>query len=474
MRTNVNLVDHRIDPTVRLASGFGPPAAKQDAEALLRRSVMANLLWEDQHYEDGVSVAENINRLVPLVAPEHVAAIAVEARTQQKLRHVPLFLAREMARHQTHRPWVGRLLPQIILRPDELCEFLSLYWKEGKCPLAKQVKIGLAQAFSRFNAYQLQKWNQDRQVRLRDVLFLVHAKPSQEKMELYKQLAEQTLPVADTWEVSLSAGKDKKETWERLITEKKLGVLAFLRNLRGMEAASVSRDVIAQGFETINVQWLLPINCIAAAKAAPRWEREIEQLMFHGLAQWPKLPGLTVLVIDVSGSMENPISDKSTLLRLEVGAALAMLAMEVCEHPVLYVTAGSDNDRMHKTEMLPPRRGFALADMVRRAAQHLGEGGIFTRQCLEYIREREQEQPARILVFSDSQDCDLPDRLIPRPFGSRNYIVDVSAHTRGINYKGLWTAELSGWSDRFLTFIAALEGIFLGQNDEAGDEVQVD
>ena len=58
-----------------------------------------------------------------------------------------------------------------------------------------------------------------------------------------------------------------------------------------------------------------------------------------------------------------------------------------------------------------------------------------------------------------SQDCDYPEKRVPRPFGTYNYIVDVSAHTRGVNYKGVWTAEVSGWSENFLTYIAALEGL---------------
>jgi hypothetical protein len=47
---------------------------------------------------------------------------------------------------------------------------------------------------------------------------------------------------------------------------------------------------------------------------------------------------------------------------------------------------------------------------------------------------------------------------IPSPFGKHNYIIDVSAHSRGINYDGLWTAEVSGWSEHFLTYIAEVEG----------------
>lgn len=465
MRTNAKPIDHRIDKTARLAGGYGPYAAKQDAEALLRRSVMACLLWEDNFYEDGVSNTENIKNLIPQVAPQKVFGIAVEARTKQKLRHVPLFIAREMARLDTHKGLVGKLLPQIIRRADELSEFLALYWKDGRQPLSKQVKKGLAQAFHSFDKYQFAKWNRDNQIKLRDVMFLAHPHPGQ-KAELFKKIAENELETPDTWEVALSAGKDKKETWTRLINEGKLGALAFMRNLRNMEQAGVSRSVIQKGFETINPRWLLPLNYFAAAKHAPNWEREIEALMLRGFAQAPKLPGYTIFVVDVSGSMDAAISSKSEFRRLDAAVAMALIASETCEHVSVYATAGDDGTRIHQTAKIKPRRGFALYDEIKLASWHLGGGGIFTRQCLEYVKEHETEKPDRIIIFSDSQDCDLPNRRIPKPFGTKNYIVDVSAHSRGINYAGVWTAEISGWSEHFLDYIRTYEGLDIQQDEE--------
>ncbi len=81
----------------------GAPARNLSTELQLRRSVLACLLWESQFYEDGVEIAGRIAELVPKVAAEKVAALAVEAREQMKLRHAPLLLVREMARHATHR-----------------------------------------------------------------------------------------------------------------------------------------------------------------------------------------------------------------------------------------------------------------------------------------------------------------------------------------------------------------------------------
>lgn len=485
--------DYRKEPEVRLAGGFGTAAAVQDAEALLRRAVMANLLWEDVFYMDGKAVSDQIASLVPQVEPATVAKIAMEARHEQKLRHTPLFLAREMARHPEHRKELGKLLPNIITRVDMLTDFLALYWKEGKQPLAKQVKVGLATAYSNFNEYQVAKYNRDNAVKLRDVLFMVHASPKAQGLQTGRQvegvnrkgykrgvvmrhddsvlgkLVGGTLETPDTWEVGLSAAKsndEKRAVWERLLQDNKLGALALLRNLRNMEQVGVSEKTIANALKGANAKWLLPINYFAAAKNAPRWEREIETLMLRSLGQMPKLPGLTILVVDVSGSMNGHISAKSDFSRLDIGAMLATIASELCERIVVYATAGSDSARKHATEMVKPRHGFAMADEIRKMTYTLGGGGIFTRQALEYIRAKERSDAERIIVFSDSQDCDLPTQRIPAPFGKYNYIVDVSAETRGINYKGVWTAEISGWSERFLNYIAANENVSLQEEDD--------
>lgn len=458
-RVNKKAEDYRKDVAARTAGGFGVRAAVQQPEALLRRAVLANLLWENTAYETGSEIAEQITSLVPQIEPEIVASIAVEAREQQKLRHMPLYLIRECARHESHRGVVDTALPQVIQRADELKEFLALYWQDGKQPLAAGVKRGLAAAFRRFNAYQLAKYDSGTQVKLRDVMFMVHPVPHDAaQAETWKQLAEGTLPVPDTWEVALSRGEDKRATWERLISERKLGALAFLRNLRNMEQVGVTTEVIRTGFADLNVERLLPLNFMAAARAVPRWQAEIEEAMFRSLQTFPRLAGETVLIVDVSGSMGSQVSARSEFTRLDAAAALTVMAREVCEHVTIWATAGSDWERKHQTAELRPDRGFALAEQVRTSARRLGGGGIFTRQCLEFVRgQLGDRDTTRTLIFSDSQDCDDPNSRTPAPFSHYNYIIDVSAHTRGINYDGLWTAEVSGWSERFLPYVAALE-----------------
>ncbi len=136
---------------------------------------------------------------------------------------------------------------------------------------------------------------------------------------------------------------------------------------------------------------------------------------------------------------------------------MTMLAAEMCEDFELVCTAGNDSTRKGAHAHVPyPRRGFGLIAQISEMQKQLGGGGIFTRQCLEWCDAKfAGTKPFDlIIVFSDSQDCDYPDKRVPKPFGRRNYICDISCNTRGIAYKGLWTAEISGFSEHFLTYIA--------------------
>ena len=106
----------------------GAVASHINPEQQLRRSVMSCLLWEREFYEGGLTVADRIRSLIPSVTPATVAAIAVEARQQMHLRHVPLLIVREMARLPTHKHLVAATLPAVIQRADELTEFVSIYY----------------------------------------------------------------------------------------------------------------------------------------------------------------------------------------------------------------------------------------------------------------------------------------------------------------------------------------------------------
>jgi hypothetical protein len=407
----------------------------QTAEQELRRTVMACLLWEDTFYESGVAIVDRIRSLVATVDPGVVAATALEARNAMKMRHVPLLLVRELARHRVN---VAALLEQVIQRPDELSEFLSLYWQDKRQPLSASVKRGLAAAFRKFNAYQLAKYNRDTAIKLRDVLFLSHAKPKDEaQAATWKSLIDGTLPIPDTWEVALSAGQDKKATWERLIAEGKLGGLAFLRNLRNMDQANVNATLIRSALASMKTDRILPFRFVAAARYSPSLEPELEQAMFRSLTEAPRLPGKTILLIDVSGSMDVPLSAKSDLFRVDAAAALGMLLREVAEQ--VEIVTFSD-----RAVLIPPRRGFALRDAIVRSQPH---SGTDTERGKSFADGRGYD---RLIVITDEQSSTVV--TAPKGIG---YLVNVAGYKNGIGY-GPWV-QINGWSEAILSYIQQAE-----------------
>lgn len=405
----------------------------------LRRSVLACLLWEDSFYESGESNADRIQKYAALVSTEQLAALAVEARTKFHLRHVSLWLLVALAKRGGRL--VGQAIEQTIQRPDEITEFLALYWKEGKKPLAKQVKLGLAAAFRKFDAYALAKYNRAGAVKLRDALFLVHAKPANpEQAELWKQLAEDRLPAPDTWEVALSAGKNKAETFTRLLTEKKLGYLALLRNLRNMIQAGVDTELIKTALlERRGADRVLPFRYVAAARACPQLEPAIDQALLACLQQMPALPEWpenTVVLVDVSGSMAARLSNRSDLTRMDAAAALAAIV----PGQVRLFTFSS------KVLEVPPRRGMAGVDAIIRSQPH---SATELANAIDHVNTIPHQ---RLIVITDEQAT--ADDL-PKPKAAFAYMINVASYKNGVGY-GDWT-HLDGFSEHVLHWMAAFE-----------------
>ncbi len=426
----------------KVTNHVGLKVANSLPYAQLERMVLANMLWENQFYINGVDSAEAIKGMANKVSADELNALSVKARNKYKLRHVPLLLQRYAAS-------LGKLsadvLADVIQRPDEMGEFLSLYWKEKRQPLSNQVKKGLAKAFGKFNEYQLAKWDKNSaSIRVRDVMFMVHPKPQNaEQAALFKKVAADELETPDTWEVQLSGGADKKETFTRLMDEKKLGALAFIRNLRNMVNAGVDELKIRSYAQNVNLERVLPFRFIAAKRQVPQLSDMLESMMFRCLAKHQKIPGKTVLVVDVSGSMfGTKISEKSDLERFDAAAALAMLCREVCEDVAIF---SFSNNAVRIPDNL---RGFALVEAISNSQGHHGtQLGVAINHIHRVVPSYD-----RCIVFSDEQSYDRPTK--PKGLG---YIVNVASYQYGINQKE-WQ-EINGFSEAIIDYIYESEAL---------------
>lgn len=437
----------------------GAKASHINPAQQLRRLVMAHMLWEDQFYIDGKSAAEQVAEAVKNVKAELVSEIAIEAREKQKLRHIPLFICRVMAGLPTHKHVVADTLARVIQRADELAEYVALYFKDGRQPLSAQSKKGLARAFQKFDEYQLAKYNRDGVVKLKDVAALAHFKPKEgvegytkalrkegqvpelpEGSDMLDRLMRGDLKTPDTWEVSLSSGADKNESFERLILGGKLGGMALLRNLRNMKEAGTSKQLIAEALQNANLSRILPFRFIAAARAVPEYEDIIEPAMLRAAETLPKLRGKTCLVVDNSGSMYGAkVSAKSEIDRSDAACALAILAREVCEEVV--ILSFSDTPAL-----VPTRRGFALADAVKRAVM---PSATMTDFALDAAARYRYD---RIIVITDEQSHQRIRAPLP---GTKAYFINVASYQNGIGC-GQWT-HIDGWSEAVLDYIRISE-----------------
>lgn len=449
-------------------------------EQELRRSVMACLLWEDTFYESGVSIADRIIGLVGKVKPETAARTAVEARTVMKLRHVPLLVAAGLAKRADLKDpsLIASTIADVIRRPDELTEFLAIYWQDKRCPLDAQVKKGLDRALRRFDEYQLSKYDRDGKIKLRDVIRLVHPKPSnEEQSRLWKGLINRTLKTADTWEAALSDGGEaaeriaadagysdedkaslkkelKKHSFERLLTSGKMGYLALLRNLRNMVDNGVDEDLIRQAIlARKGAHYVLPFRFVTAARMVPRFERELDHALVASLGETKKLPGMTAVLVDVSGSMKGArISSKSILTREDVAGVLGSIFPG--EHVRVFPFA------THVTEV-PFRLGMAGVDVVRAASAHLG-GGTNIAGAIDAVNRECKYN--RIAVITDEQAGRFGSLPSPHAYAD-GYFINVAAYQNGVGYGNGWT-HIDGFSEAVFKYIAAMEGEEIAEETE--------
>jgi 60 kDa SS-A/Ro ribonucleoprotein len=488
MRSNAKAVN-----TARTHGG-AVAAPKIEAVHQLERLVSTCLLFERSFYESGDETAKNIADQCKKVDPIEIARMAVRARTEFSLRHVPLFLVAQLDLNrnklkESDRHLIADTVFQVVRRADELAELLSVIQKvNGNKPLKKcisaQVKKGLARAFGKFNEYTLAKYNRDNAIKLRDVLFLVHRKPAAEGRSklvsrqyedgnegqvrrhskgeglVLKQLVEGTLPTPDTWEVRLSSGADKKKSWVELLEENKLGPMALIRNVRNMEQAGVPATPVAQAISRIRPgSGILPFQFLSALRNSTYGTKvndALDRAMTASLEGRAILPGKTVLLIDVSGSMEGKLS-KGESSRIDAASALAILLREVCEDFNL-VTFSSSTIVIGR-----PQRGFALSEQISKSQPH-SSTQLF--QALADVN-RHFKSYDRLLVITDEQATDSPFRggSMPAPLSRNAYIVNVAHYKPGLDTSGGYK-RINSFSERLTDFIRFEEGL----NGDAAQE----
>jgi hypothetical protein len=266
-----------------------------------------------------------------------VAQAAIYARTQFGMRSITHCVASELAKYIGGEKWAKNFYTGIVYRPDDMLEILSYHTsKNGKVPNA--IKKGFAKAFDKFDRYALAKYRgEGKGFKLVDVVNLVHPIPVEGNKDAIDALVKGELKSFDTWETELTqAGQKttnddekaefKKDVWVKLVKEKKIGYFALLRNLRNI--IEQAQEVIDEALVMLTDERLIKKSLVLPFRFTTAFE-EIKKLndgkivrtvlmalnkaVDIAVSNVPVFDGETLVVLDVSGSMQGKPSQIGSL-----------------------------------------------------------------------------------------------------------------------------------------------------------------
>ncbi|GIY87685.1 hypothetical protein CDAR_118681 [Caerostris darwini] len=219
-----------------------------------------------QKYADDVKTFE----------PEFILKVALFSRQELHIRSASNFLLSYAAYCEETRPYLEKYFESCIRLPSDFIEVAELYlvFNDSRLKtrsLPSSLKKVMMKSFSKFDAYQLAKYNREKKgaktsgFTLKQLIRLLHLNsPANEIMGLlgkkYPETAEafrksrlpgiwdsrrvgerMKLPIPETWETQISSQGNKPEVWEKLIDNGKLPYMAMLRNLKNLILSGISQ-----------------------------------------------------------------------------------------------------------------------------------------------------------------------------------------------------------------------------------------
>jgi TROVE domain-containing protein/VWA domain-containing protein len=146
------------------------------------------------------------------------------------------------------------------------------------------------------------------------------------------------LAAAGQWEWLLSwlgeapaeNGLSKAEQWRLILP--RLGYMARIRNLRNLDEAGITDDEAAElaariaDPEQVHRSRQFPFRFLSAYLAAPslRWGHALETALDAATGNIPELPGRTLILIDTSASMGQPMSRRSAMTMVQAAALFGL------------------------------------------------------------------------------------------------------------------------------------------------------
>ncbi len=344
--------------------------------------------------------------VAPIPDKRFAAKAAIYARLKFGIRSISHVAAAELVCRVKGEPWMRRFMSKVVQRPDDMTEILGYYQaKYGRKPVPNALKKGFAEAFSRFDSYQLAKYQQRKgALSLVDVVNICHPKPTLGTAEAIRLLVADALRSTGTWESALTRAGQQAESaeqkaelklaaWTGLVRTRKIAYFALLRNLRNIleQAPELLEDVCALLVDErlILRSRVLPFRFVTAVNEVQKLSGDgvqrvilaLNQAVDLACANVPRFPGRTLIALDCSGSMMGQPSQTASLF------AAVILKANSADLLVFNV------DARYRTVNLADST-LAIAETLR-----LAEGGT----NFNAIFERANRNYDRVVILSDMQ-----------------------------------------------------------------------
>lgn len=451
--------------TNRTTNRSGHAAYKMADKQKLVTQVLTSFFNEKKFYGDNTAEMQETIKKVIAADPQFVANLAVFARREFNMRSVAHVLVAYLAHEVNGKPYTRKAVNAVAIRGDDATEIMACYLDLFGKPIPNALKKGISDAMQRFDEYTLAKYKGDgKAVKMRDLLCLCRPTPKNEaQSEMWKRLLNGEIQTAYTWESELSAHGNNAATWEKLIASGKVGYMALLRNLRNIIQANPANlnkvlDTI-QNPEAVKRSRQLPFRYLSAYKevvniGGSKVFDALENAVEAACENIPKLEGTTVIAVDVSGSMSDHISAKSTVRCYEIAMLLGLIANKICDNSIFYTF----NTKIEKYAV--SHRNGILETVTR---SRCGGG---TRMGLPFEKMlRDKIKADRIIILSDNE-CNsgwqAPVQTLADEY-RRKAGVDIWVHA--IDLQGYGTQQfyggktnvIAGWSEKVFEFIRLAE-----------------
>lgn len=326
---------------VTLTENLAGGKAYRQSNELSLVSLLLTSFVNDQFYRDTKSTLNDLKNIIDKVNPEFAAKACIYARDNFGMRSISHVLAAELASEISGTEWSKNFYDKVVIRVDDMTEIMAYYLlnktSKDNPKFPNSLKKGFAKAFDKFDNYQISKYRgENKEVKLVDIVNIVHPVPCEKNKESIEKLVKGELKNTETWESKLSqagqlADNDadltqlKSDAWSDLISSRKLGLMAMLRNLRNIlnqspENISDVCDLITNEI-AIKKSRILPfrfataydeISKLGNDKNARQLLQALSKALDISACNVPKFED-TLFVVDVSGSMSGKPSEIASL-----------------------------------------------------------------------------------------------------------------------------------------------------------------